>query len=177
MNPPPVFLHPHEQAALGLTAPDTAPLTAEVVAMVDRLRTRAKHQRATWDDGDMEFKAADMLTALAAQLAERDAELARVTVERGVTDQYDSIWCCDLDETGSLHMCSEGDPGAIEFVPRDELDAANRRIAALTEALTIWRDAFATGRNEPLHIAYEATADLTASQPLADAIHAPLLPE
>lgn len=29
----------------------------------------------------------------------------------------DSVWLRDLDGTGSLHVCSEGDPGAIEFVP------------------------------------------------------------
>ena len=28
-----------------------------------------------------------------------------------------SVYLRDLDGTGSLHVCAEGDPGAIEFVP------------------------------------------------------------
>jgi len=107
---------------------DTAPLTAEVVEMVERLRTRAKHLRATWDDGDMEFTAADMLTALAAQLAERDAELARATAER---DAFAKV----IDEYAP-------NPALMaRIIVRNiergcDLDTATRRIAALTEALT-----------------------------------------
>jgi hypothetical protein len=37
--------------------------------------------------------------------------------------ELDRIWCRDIDGTGSLHMCSKGDAGAIEFVPRAALSA------------------------------------------------------
>jgi hypothetical protein len=33
-----------------------------------------------------------------------------------MTDHTDRVWLRDLDGTGSLHVCAEGDPGAIEFV-------------------------------------------------------------
>ena len=52
----------------------TAPLTAEVAQMVTRLRGQ--------DAIPNRNEVADMLTTLATQLAERDAELARVTLSR-----------------------------------------------------------------------------------------------
>lgn len=58
----------------------TSPLSPEAVAqMVARLRTRGQHQRATWDDGDMEFTAADMLTTLAAENATLRVEFELLT--------------------------------------------------------------------------------------------------
>lgn len=38
-------------------------------------------------------------------------------------------WLRDLDGTGSLHACSEGDPGAIAVVPIEELYALQSRLA------------------------------------------------
>jgi len=89
------------------TSPDTAPLTAGVVAMVAQLREKAPI--AGW--WTVASNAADMLTALTAQLAERDAELARVANE----------------------LAASRNEAAMNYV---ELTAAAARIAALTEALT-----------------------------------------
>jgi len=97
---------------------NTAPLTAEVVAeMVARLRIRGQHLRSTWDDGDMEFAAADMITTLTTQLAERDAEVARMTAL-------------------NVELCENYNSQLVKLAHQDvELTAATRRIAALTEAL------------------------------------------
>jgi hypothetical protein len=35
---------------------------------------------------------------------------------------WDSIWAADLDGTGSMHICSDGDPGCVEYIPRTEAD-------------------------------------------------------
>jgi len=151
--------HPHDQAP--------APLTTDVVAqMVTRLRLRGQHQRSTWNDGDMEFAAADLLAALWAdaiagntqphphdptwaqeveyliarlgemkpseaalstQLAERDAELARVTNE----------------------LAASQNEAVMNYV---ELTTASRRIAALTEALTELLNVIDRGRQNHLTV-------------------------
>ena len=102
-----------------------APLTAEVAQMVADLTTKAAMinmgEGIAWgsDSGVMDA-AADMLTALATQLAERDAELARVTA--------------DLCETEALEM----QHGEV-------IERLSARIAALTEALrTIHKRAIST---------------------------------
>ena len=89
-----------------------APLTAEVAQIIGALKDR----QASWvNDGSSPDKlchdAADMLTALATQLSERDAELARMTLIR-------DDWMGDAKAAWSKYK------------------DATARIAALTEALT-----------------------------------------
>jgi hypothetical protein len=88
----------------------TAPLTAEVAQMASEMRNRTEFSRAGIRPDSRCVAAADMLTALATQLAERDAELARVTRE------------------AEIHRASAVDN-------YEKWDAAQARIATLTEAL------------------------------------------
>jgi len=127
---------------------NTAPLTAEVVAdavaelttMIDECReeqaadlaesehTGERHDLWAYnlfvDVGGVE-KIRDMLTALTDQLVERDAELARVTNE----------------------LAASRNEAVMNYV---ELTAANRRIAALTEALTELLNIIDRGRQNHL---------------------------
>lgn len=50
------------------------------------------------------------------------------------------IFACDLDGTGSMHICSEEDPGAVRYV---DADAQAALIAELVEALQEVRDLIA----------------------------------
>ena len=99
----------------------TAPLTADVEQMVERLRGQ--------DAIPNRNEVADMLSALATQLAERESELARVTTERDALRA--AKW--DVQHTDTMNDF------VLLGIDRDEketaLTAANRRIAALTEAL------------------------------------------
>jgi len=118
---------------------DTAPLTAEVVAeMIRKLRhyeinavAFSDHDLLKTASGQLECatmcmkleksvlgKAADMLTALTAQLAERDAELAESK------DNFERMY----------QLCLSAQDKWNAAIGKNL--TANRRIAALTEALT-----------------------------------------
>ena len=101
----------------------TAPLTAEVTQIIGALKDR----QASWvGDGSSPDKlchdAADMLAALATQLAERDAELAQVKYR--LVNAY-------LLKTELNDLANE---------ERRNRLAALSRIAALTEALQLAND-------------------------------------
>jgi len=119
--------HPHDQAP--------APLTAEVVAeMADALKSISVYyldKRQGWVY-DLPQRAADMLTALATQLAEREKELARVTAALA-----DPVAVHANMLRGQIAMPSFANIQhlyAADFAERDS------RIAALTEALTLARN-------------------------------------
>ena len=94
----------------------TAPLTAEVAQIIGALYSRAADRGScaktayTIRDMDSMIKAADMLTALATQLAERDAE-CREAVMQSLT---------------SMGQAQEAHEAQVQ---------AEARIAALTDAL------------------------------------------
>ena len=145
--------HPHDQAP--------APLTAEVVAEMQRDMAAGtpgpwkagrtaigsygpngfiRHILITgWDDGQGKADSRRIARlpdleagylALATQLAEREKELARVR--------------CPIGLDSNPMICSAGSCQTCLFDRAkwfsDELDAANRRIATLTEALEIYAD-------------------------------------
>ena len=50
-------------------------------------------------------------------------------------DIVERIWCRDLDGTGSMHPCSKGDPGAVEFIPADAIEHQRTLLRKAVEAL------------------------------------------
>ena len=111
----------------------TAPLTAEAVAqIIGALYSRAADRGScaktayTIRDMDSMIKAADTITVLATQLAERDAELARVTAQRDTLAR-----AIDEYEPNPALMARI----IITNIERGcDLTEATSRIAALTEA-------------------------------------------
>jgi hypothetical protein len=45
--------------------------------------------------------------------------------------EYEIVYLCDLDGTGSMHACSKGDLGAVEYVPADAIQALQEQVKDL----------------------------------------------
>ena len=137
-----------------------APLTAEVAQMVAWLRGSARRlTECTFAD------AADMLTALATQLAERDAELARVTAER---DEFRNLFLAGMapipvssdiadivaaveewvNMRGSEDTADQIAVMAIQSYQRASKATSHARIATLTKALTFYAEGHSKNPNE-----------------------------
>lgn len=68
------------------------------------------------------------------------------SIANKMTPMDEIVWARDLDGTGSLHMCSPGDPGAVAYATADiDLVAAHRLDARENDQL---RDTIATLRAE-----------------------------
>lgn len=128
-------------------------------------------------DPDTIRAAMDEIAESRAAHAAKDAEIERLTRERGEADDFirdlvhmqsSSGWSrAAIREAAAefLHTCGAGtsrvptrDTSPIfAMVPdlRARAIAAEAQVKALREALRVWAEAFATGRNEPLVIAYE----------------------
>ena len=104
--------------------------------MASEMRNRTEFSRAGIRPDSRCVAAADMLTALATQLAERDAELARVTAERDAAQerasrlQNEAITIQDV-----LNAAVDEVAGAQLDDLETEITDATARIAVLTEAL------------------------------------------
>ena len=56
--------------------------------------------------------------AIRQQWLNEDVAFENSRIEQAMADYVDSpeIYARDLDGTGSMHICSEGDPGAVRYV-------------------------------------------------------------
>ena len=128
----------------------TAPLTAEVVAqMIGALYSRAADRGScaktayTIRDMDSMIKAADMLTALATHLAERDAECREAVMQSLASmGQAQEAHEAQVEAEAELARVTAQRDALVKIdVARDgEHRDALARIAALTEALAFYAD-------------------------------------